>query len=106
MRGALMVRFVTGAVAVWLCSSILSAQQAPPQPKGGPARSSPTDYTAQVSTGGVTYAAALLSADQVKHAFAFDISKSYVVFEVAVYPQASSPVEIDPDGYIARSSQA
>ena len=98
------MRFLTSAVAIWLCTGILSAQQAPPQPKGVPARSNPADYTAHLSVGGVTYAAALVPANQVKHAFAFDISKSYVVFEVAVYPQAPSHVDLDPDGFVLRSS--
>lgn len=95
-----MRRFVTCAAALWLCGGVVFAQQ----PRGVPARSTPADYDAHITVNGVTYAASLLSADQVKHAFAFDISRSYVVFEVAAYPQAGTRVDIDPDGFVVRSS--
>ena len=75
-----MIRLLTGAAAIWLCSSVIWAQQpAPLQPRGVAPRSTPADYTAHVSINGVTYAASLLSPAEVKHAFAFDISRSYVV---------------------------
>lgn len=77
-----------------------AAQQ---QPKGVPARSSPDDYPARVSVDGVTFAAAALSPDQIKHTFAFDISKYYVVFEVAIYPGMTTPT-IDADGFVVRTA--
>lgn len=95
-----MVRLLTGLAALSFGSAMIFAQQ----PRGVPARSSPDDYAAHLSANGVTYAASVLSPAEVKHAFAFDISKSYVVFEVAVYPQSSVRMDLDPDGFIARSS--
>jgi hypothetical protein len=97
-----MSRFGPAAVLLLSCS-LLSAQQ---QPKGIPARSTPADYTAQVTVSGVTYAASLVPPNEVKHLFASDISKRYVVFEVAVYPSAASSVDIDPEGFLVRSSQS
>ena len=72
------------------------------QPHGLPARASANDYAAQLQVGDVIYGASLLSPDQVKHTFAFDISKTYLVFEVAVYPGANStaPVPLDPEGFV------
>lgn len=100
-----MLRFRIALAALCFGSGLLLAQQqSAPQPKGVPARSTADDYTAHISVDGVTYAASLLSADQVKHAFAFDISKNYVVFEVAVYPQVPSSFNLDPDGFVVRSS--
>lgn len=102
-----MIRLLTGAAAIWLCSSVIWAQQpAPLQPRGVAPRSTPADYTAHVSINGVTYAASLLSPAEVKHAFAFDISRSYVVFEVAVYPQSSARIDLDPNGFVVRSSHS
>ncbi len=94
------------AVALF-CSAAASAQLPPQkqQSRGVPPRTSPADYPAHLELKGANYAAALLSSDQVKHIFAFDISKSYVVFEVAVYPAAGSRLEIDPDGFVVRGAQ-
>ena len=52
-----------------------------------------------VSAGERTYAASVLSSDQVKHLFASDISRKYVVFEVACYPQAGA-IDIHPDLFV------
>jgi hypothetical protein len=98
-----MSRFVTGTAGLLLCSAMAFAQQ--PQSRGVPARSAPGDYAAHVMVDGVTYAASLVPADTVKHVFAFDISKTYVVFEVAVYPNAGSPLKLEPDGFVLRPSQ-
>ena len=89
------------AVAALLAGSVAALAQK--QPGGLPPRSSPADYAAQVSVAGLTYAASLVPAVEVKRLFAFDISKSYVVFEVAVYP-ASAVLELNPDAFVARSS--
>jgi Tfp pilus tip-associated adhesin PilY1 len=54
----------------------------------------------------VTYAASLVHDDALKHIFAFDISKSYVVFEVAVYPNTTgSPVNLASDGFVLHTPQ-
>ena len=94
---------VAGMGALFLCSAPTFAQQAPQkqQSKGVPARATPADYQAHVEVDGVSYAAALVSPDQVKHIFAFDITKTYVVFEVAVYP-ARGAVMIDPESFVVR----
>ena len=71
---------------------------------GVPARGTPDEYAAHVSSGGRVYAATVLPADQVKHLFAFDISKSYVVVEVACYP-GGAPINIEPDSFVAKGSK-
>jgi hypothetical protein len=64
-------------------------------------RASASDYSTQQQVQGATYAASVLPQDQVKHIFAADISKTYVVFEVACYPDDSA-IEIDPDNFLVR----
>ncbi len=90
-----------GAVFLTICSLAFSQQQ----PRGVRARSSPGDYAAQVTVAGITYAASLLPADEVKHLFAFDISKTYVVFEVAVFPRTISDFVLNADSFVVRSIQ-
>jgi hypothetical protein len=63
------------------------------------------DYAAAQQSGKVTYAASVLSADQVKHIFATDISKSYLVFEVACYPSQASQMRIDSDDFLIRAGK-
>lgn len=94
-------RVVLGAAMLACFCSASSAQH---QPKGIPARSGPAEYTAQTTVSGVTYAASLIPPNEVKHLFAFDISKHYIVFEVAVYPATSSSIDLDREEFIARSS--
>lgn len=87
-------RFLITAI---LASGVLLGQQ---QPSGVTARSKPEDYSVHVSAGGKTYAASLLSSDQVKHIFATDISKKYLVFEVACYPESGGAMDIHADSFI------
>ena len=75
-------------------SFVLCGQSAPQQSEGVRARSGPADYSAQVSLGKSQVAATLVPADQVKHAFAYDISKQYAVIEVAVYPNGRDSIAI------------
>lgn len=92
----------TGAVlafAVFL-SSISSAQI---PASGVRARSMPADYAVSGQTSHATYAASLIPADQVKHLFPVDISKTYLVFEVACYPSPSGPVSIGPGDFLIKS---
>ncbi len=96
-------RFVALAACVALSWSTLSAQSN----AGVHPRSKPSDYAATQQTRTATYAASVLSADQVRHLFAVDISKSYVVFEVALYPSPSEPpgtgaVKVDPGDFLVR----
>ncbi len=79
-------------------SSLVLAQN----PPGLHPRSTPADYAVsqQLKTG--TYAASLVPADQVKHIFAVDISKTYVVFEVACYPSQMGIANLDPDDFLIK----
>lgn len=70
------------------------------QPGGVTARSNPQDYAVHVEAGGRTFAASLLSADQVKHIFASDISRKYLVVEVACYPENGTSTELRPDSFL------
>lgn len=63
------------------------------------------DYDASQQRGTVTYAASVLSADQVKHIFAIDISKSYLVFEVACYPSQARQMRIDADDFLIKAGK-
>ena len=77
------------------------------QPSGGvPARATPEEYAVHVSAGGRTYAASALTSDQVRHLFASDISKSYVVFEVACYPEGGASTDMHPDSFVAYTLDA
>jgi hypothetical protein len=94
---------VIGTVALFLAGVVTFAQQH--QSRGVPARSKPDQYTAHLSVAGVSYAASLVPAAEVKRLFAFDISKNYAVFEVALYPQTDVPMKLDPEGFVVRISQ-
>ena len=85
-----------------LSAGILWGQQAPPRAHGVPVRAKPGDYPVHVQVNGVTYAAAVLSSSEVKHIFAFDITKTYVVFEIALYPDAGSHLQLDPGGFVVK----
>jgi len=87
-------------LSVLLVSGAVFAQER----AGVPVRGKPDEYAAHVSSGGRTYAATVLPADQVKHLFAFDISKSYVVVEVACYP-GGAPLKIEPDSFVANGGK-
>lgn len=87
-------------VLLLLSASIVWAQQAPPRAHGVPVRAAPSDYPVHLQLNGVTYAASVVPANEVKHIFAFDITKTYVVFEVALYPDAGSRVQLDPGGFV------
>jgi hypothetical protein len=69
-------------------------------PPGIPPRATPDQYSAQGAQNGNVFAASLLPPDQVKHLFAFDISKDYLVFEVACYPAAQTSLKIEPASFL------
>lgn len=71
---------------------------------GMPPRSAPADYSATVQTKNATYAASLIASDQVKKIFAVDISKTYLVFEIACYPAQNGNVTIAPDDFLVKTS--
>ncbi len=84
-----------------LCSVLLSAQQQ--QPKGVRPKDKPEDYAVHVQNHGLTIAAAALSASEVKHLFAYDISRNYVVFEVACYPDSNSKFQLESDDFVVKT---
>lgn len=84
---------------LWAAALLVSGSLLAQQLTGVSARSKPEDYAVHVSTEGRTYAASLLTAEQVKHIFASDISRKYIVFEIACYPQAGS-IDIHPDSFV------
>ncbi len=91
-----------GGAFLVLSASAAWAQQAPPRAHGVPVRATPGDYPVHLQLNGVTYAASVVPATEVKHIFAFDLTKTYVVFEVALYPDAGSHVQLDPGGFVVR----
>jgi hypothetical protein len=88
---------LTGTAAV----SALLAQA----PFGVHPRSSPSDYDVSRQAPSATYAASIVPRDEVKHLFAIDISKNYVVLEVACYPPAG-PVQISADDFLIKSGNS
>ncbi|MFL6462961.1 MAG: hypothetical protein ACJ73N_00940 [Bryobacteraceae bacterium] len=84
-----------------LCSTLLWGQE---QPKGIHPRSKPEGYAAHMQGQGLTIAATALSPDQVKHLFAFDISKNYVVFEVACYPESNGRFQLQADDFVVKTN--
>jgi hypothetical protein len=85
-----------------LCSTFLLCGQE--QPKGIHARSRPEDYAAHLQSSGLTIAATVLSPAEVKHLFAFDISRDYVVFEVACYPDNNGRLELQNDDFVVKTN--
>lgn len=86
------------AAAIIIGSSLVAGQN----PPGLHPRATPADYAVTQQSKSATYAASLIPADQVKHLFAIDISKTYVVFEIACYPQSGS-ISLDPTDFVIKS---
>jgi hypothetical protein len=87
-----------------LCSTVpLCGQE---QPKGIRPRSKPENYAAhmQNQSHGPTIAATVLSPDEVKRLFAFDISRDYVVFEVACYPEENGRIQFQADDFVVKTN--
>jgi hypothetical protein len=68
-------------------------------PQGLPARPGAADYAAQTKWQNATFAASLVPQKQVEHLFAFDISKSFLVFEVACYADSSADLKLARDAF-------
>ena len=81
-----------------LASFAAFGQSVPLQSDGVRARGGPEAYASQAKLGNAQIAATLLSADQVKHAFAYDISKLYAVIEIAIYPGGSGNLVVIHNG--------
>jgi hypothetical protein len=84
-----------------LCSTLLLGQD---QPKGIHPRGRPDDYAAHVQGNGLTIAATAVPPSEVKNIFAFDISKNYVVFEVACYPEANGRIQLQGDDFVIKTN--
>lgn len=67
------------------------------------ARPTPSDYRVLQKTATATYAASLLPANEVKNLFAVDISKDYLVFEVACYPASAGTLSMHPDDFLIKT---
>ena len=98
-----MAGFACGRVfglAVLICLGGFAANGQGLAPRRTPAEYGATDRSPQT-----TYAASLLSADQVKHIFALDISRSYLVFEIAIYPDPNSKTTVDADAFLIKAGK-
>jgi hypothetical protein len=71
-------------------------------PKGVPARPAASDYAAQAQWQNATFAASLVPPKQVEHLFAFDISKAYIVFEVACYADSAADLKVSREGFVVK----
>ena len=69
-------------------------------------RADMADYPARVERGGIAIGAALLSPDQVRHTFASDLNRGYVVVEVAIQPKTGSVLEVLADDFTLRIAGA
>ena len=76
-----------------------------PSPYGIHPRQSPADYAAQQQTSDATYAASVVPHDEVKRLFSVDISKTYVVLEVACYPAQGNDVKLSADEFVVRADK-
>jgi hypothetical protein len=90
------MRLAAVLVAMIFC---LSADEAP---KGIPARPAASDYAAKAEWQHASFAASLVPAKQVEHLFAFDISKTYVVFEVACYASDDKALKISREAFVVK----
>jgi len=71
-------------------------------PQGIPAKPSASDYAAKAEFQKATFAASLVPSKQVEHLFAFDISKSFVVFEVACYADSNAAIKISREAFVVK----
>lgn len=70
-------------------------------PPGIRPRGSSTDYRSQETRNGTTVAAQIVPADQVRSTFSTELTRDYVVVEVAVYPPPDG-VNVGPADFLLR----
>ena len=75
-------------------------------PKGVPAKPAASDYAAQAKGQHATFAASLLPAKEAEHLFAFDISKTYLVFEVACYADSAADTKLSRAAFVVKANAA
>lgn len=77
------------------------------QPAGIPVRPAPTDYATRNVADGVTLAASIVPAAQMRKIFSKDLDhEGYLVVEVAVYPSPGTPLDITPDEFTLRGADS
>lgn len=83
------------AALVWMAAGVLMARDG----DGIRPRPSAQDYGAHETAAGVTLGASVIPPEQVKHMFATDLNRGYVVVEVAVYPEGGQEVELSASDF-------
>jgi hypothetical protein len=73
---------------------------------GVPPRGASTDYPVHGSAAAATIAAAILAPNQVSKMFSPDISKRYIVVEIAIYPESGVPFDVESPDFALRVGQA
>jgi len=94
-----LISFVTLCLLTLVTALVANAQRS----TGLRPRPAPADYQSSQETPRSSYAASFVPADQVKHLFAVDISKEYVVLEVAVFPKGPDGPDLASDDFTIKS---
>ena len=87
-----------------LSAAVVFAQTSSQPSEGVHPRTAPGDYAAQATVDDATIAASALTPDQVKHAFAYDISHNFLVIEVAIYPGAKPLLDLRTDDFTVKTA--
>jgi hypothetical protein len=95
-----MRRFLTCVFASTILSMIASGAD-----PGVPPRGASTDYPVHGSAATATIAAAIVPPNQVGKMFSPDISKRYIVVEIAIYPGTGVPFDIESPDFALRVGQ-
>ncbi len=93
--------------AMWLLAGSVLFGQNQPQPgnqqsQGVRPRAQASDYATQAHNGQAILAATVIPSQQVKQLFAYDISKTYIVVEVACYPVTQGPIALHNSDFSIR----
>jgi hypothetical protein len=72
---------------------------------GIPPRPNPKDYAVQGQAHAAKIAAAIIPSNQVSKMFSPDISKDYIVVEVAIYPENGVPFDVESPDFALRVGQ-
>jgi hypothetical protein len=95
-----MRRFLTCVFASTILSIVASGADT-----GVPPRVASTDYPVHGNADATTIAAAIVPASQVSKMFFPEISKQYVVVEVAIYPGGGEPFDVESADFALRVGQ-
>ncbi len=82
----------------------LSAASSLASDNGTVPKSEASRYPASAEQGEIKLGASLLTAEQVRRSFATELSRSFAVVEVAVYPDKSSLLEVSRSNFVLRSA--